>query len=162
MLLEQEDIERYARQIILEEIGVRGQRRLLRSRVRVTGTDPGCEAARVYLRAAGVSVTGDVDEAVDCAIALGTDTRADHSLRLQTETTVPLIRFDCDGASIRIAVSSNGRPPVEPVAPHTTPGQSDPASDALCAAAGCDAANTAIALLLAWPVPHSATGIRLA
>jgi molybdopterin/thiamine biosynthesis adenylyltransferase len=52
--LDDERIERYSRQLILQEVGPRGQERLLASRVAVVGTD--VAAARVvgYLAAAGV------------------------------------------------------------------------------------------------------------
>lgn len=52
--LDDERIERYSRQLILQEVGPRGQERLLASRVAVVGT--GVAAGRVvaYLAAAGV------------------------------------------------------------------------------------------------------------
>jgi adenylyltransferase/sulfurtransferase len=75
--LDDERIERYSRQLILKEVGPRGQERLLASRVAVVGTD--VAAARVvgYLAAAGVgAITADpalhaaVDpEQRDCALA---------------------------------------------------------------------------------------------
>jgi len=76
MRLDDERIERYSRQLILKEVGPRGQERLLASRVAVAGTD--VAAARVvgYLAAAGVgaiaaepALHGGVDpEQRDCTL----------------------------------------------------------------------------------------------
>lgn len=47
-------VERYSRQIVLAEIGPRGQARLLGSRVAVTATGPAAEHVVAYLAGAGV------------------------------------------------------------------------------------------------------------
>ena len=49
-----EALQRYARQIVLPEVGERGQRRLARGRVALLGRGRAREAAATYLRAAGV------------------------------------------------------------------------------------------------------------
>jgi len=60
-LLTDEQMERYARQIILEELGVGGQRRLIDSKVLVVGAGGLGSPVLLYLAAAGVGTLGVVD-----------------------------------------------------------------------------------------------------
>lgn len=60
-LLGKEQLSRYSRQIILEEMGVAGQRRLLDSKVLVVGAGGLGSPASLYLAAAGVGTIGIVD-----------------------------------------------------------------------------------------------------
>jgi molybdopterin/thiamine biosynthesis adenylyltransferase len=53
-MLTDQQIERYSRQIILPQLGGRGQQRLLDASVAVVGSDDHCATAAVYLAAAGV------------------------------------------------------------------------------------------------------------
>lgn len=57
----EEQIRRYSRQIILPEVGGRGQRRLLASRVLVLGAGGLGSSAIAYLAAAGVGTLGIID-----------------------------------------------------------------------------------------------------
>ncbi len=60
-LLDIDQLSRYSRQIILEELGVLGQRRLLDSKVLVVGAGGLGSPASLYLAAAGVGTLGIVD-----------------------------------------------------------------------------------------------------
>jgi len=57
-MLSDSQIERYSRQIILPQVGGKGQEKLLRARVLVNGSGPLQTAALFYLAAAGVGTLG--------------------------------------------------------------------------------------------------------
>jgi molybdopterin-synthase adenylyltransferase len=57
-MLSDPQIERYSRQIILPQVGGKGQEKLLRARVVVNGSGPLQTAALLYLAAAGVGTIG--------------------------------------------------------------------------------------------------------
>jgi molybdopterin/thiamine biosynthesis adenylyltransferase len=56
-----EQMERYSRHIILKEVGVKGQKKLLESKVLVIGTGGLGAPAAMYLAAAGIGTIGLVD-----------------------------------------------------------------------------------------------------
>lgn len=60
-LLTKEQMERYSRQTILEEVGLQGQRKLLDSKVLIVGAGGLGSPAAIYLAAAGVGTLGIVD-----------------------------------------------------------------------------------------------------
>jgi adenylyltransferase/sulfurtransferase len=60
-LLTKEQLTRYSRQVILEEVGVDGQRRLLNGKVLVIGAGGLGSPVSLYLAAAGVGTLGIVD-----------------------------------------------------------------------------------------------------
>lgn len=60
-LMSNEQLDRYSRQIILKEIGIEGQRRLLNAKVLVVGAGGLGSPASIYLAAAGVGTIGIVD-----------------------------------------------------------------------------------------------------
>jgi len=57
-MLSDSQIERYSRQIILPQVGGKGQEKLLRARVLVNGSGPLQTSASFYLAAAGVGTVG--------------------------------------------------------------------------------------------------------
>ena len=68
MELTEEQIERYSRQIILEEVGGAGQEKLLSSKVLIVGAGGLGAPAALYLAAAGIGVIGIIDyDRVDLA-----------------------------------------------------------------------------------------------
>ncbi len=62
MGLSKEQVARYSRQLILPEIGVKGQERLLHSSVLIVGAGGLGSPAALYLAAAGVGTLGIIDE----------------------------------------------------------------------------------------------------
>ena len=64
MALSNEQIERYARHIIMKDVGVRGQKKLLNARVLIIGAGGLGSPAAMYLAAAGVGTIGIVDNDV--------------------------------------------------------------------------------------------------
>lgn len=61
MAFSNEQIERYSRHIILKEVGAKGQKKLLNSKVLIIGTGGLGAPAAMYLAAAGVGTIGLVD-----------------------------------------------------------------------------------------------------
>ena len=61
MGLTEQQIERYSRQIILQEVGGPGQEKLLASKVLIVGAGGLGSPAALYLAAAGVGTIGVVD-----------------------------------------------------------------------------------------------------
>ncbi len=57
-----EQLERYSRNILLKEVGIRGQQKLLSSKVLVIGAGGLSSAATMYLAAAGVGTIGIADK----------------------------------------------------------------------------------------------------
>jgi adenylyltransferase/sulfurtransferase len=73
-MLSDAQIERYSRQIILPQVGGKGQEKLLRARVLVNGSGPLQTAALYYLAAAGIGTVGVLANApfpVFCALVPG-------------------------------------------------------------------------------------------
>ncbi len=64
MSFSEEQIERYSRHIILEDIGVKGQEKILESKVLIIGAGGLGSPAALYLAAAGVGTIGIVDNDV--------------------------------------------------------------------------------------------------
>lgn len=67
-MLADTDIDRFGRQILLPEVGGRGQERLQASRVRLVGRGPAADLVGDLLARAGVGTIGPTVEAPDVAI----------------------------------------------------------------------------------------------
>ena len=98
-MLSDAEIERWSRQIILPEVGGRGQLRLLAARVALVGAGPVADCASDLLARAGVTAgrSGDLD-AAELVIDLGAGAVAGAPLaRAALERGVPLVRGRCWG-----------------------------------------------------------------
>jgi adenylyltransferase/sulfurtransferase len=140
-MLSDADVERYARQIVLPEIGGRGQERLLASRVQVLGDGPASLHAADLLRRAGVQPSDTTPNAiVDLRLdALPSTAAADAPLVIgRMQATCATV--DALPAGARIASHAGSE---------RAPAAADPALQA-CAlrALGALAASEALVLLL--------------
>src|SRR5689334_15594173 len=93
-MLTDEQVERYARQIIVPGIGAAGQQKLLDSTVLVVGEEHGCRQARRYLEAAGVrtidagaALCGD---AFDVVIACGANSLGQDVDKILGARSIPI------------------------------------------------------------------------
>ena len=69
MAFTNEQMERYSRHIILQEVGVKGQKKLMNGKVLIIGAGGLGAPAAMYLAAAGVGTIGIVDaDEVDAKI----------------------------------------------------------------------------------------------
>jgi hypothetical protein len=59
-VLREDQVQRYGRQILLREVGGKGQQRLLERPVRVLGRDDAVDVAVAYLVAGGTAVSGEL------------------------------------------------------------------------------------------------------
>ncbi|HWP66706.1 MAG TPA: hypothetical protein VNO26_12410 [Candidatus Limnocylindria bacterium] len=130
------DVERYARQIVLPEVGGRGQERLLASRVRVLGDGIAGRYAVELLRRAGVG------QATAAATDVLVDLRLDRPAS-DAPSSCPLVRGRLCGTRVVLDVLPAGvAAPVEPSP--AVGGASDALLDctlrALGALAACEAA----------------------
>ena len=62
MAFTNEQMERYSRHIILQEVGVKGQKKLLNGKVLIIGAGGLGAPAAMYLAAAGVGTIGIVED----------------------------------------------------------------------------------------------------
>ncbi|RMF25395.1 MAG: hypothetical protein D6760_01060 [Deltaproteobacteria bacterium] len=153
--LSDQDIDRYARQIIIPGIGAAGQERLMETKVCVCGHPDGEELARRYLAATGLSVcspreakAADVLVLSDPGWEVAAQTLPQRCpvvwYRLRGETLIAGTAVD-----LAAALAAAG----EPEAPEPT----HPAAAIRHAIAACDAAASVVALALGWTEPGSAS-----
>lgn len=100
--LTESQIRRYSRQILLPEVGGRGQRKLLAARVRLRGSGEVAATAGVYLAAAGVG------------LAVLDEGEAAARMAARMHGINPEVRAQIGGAldDVDLAVDATGDPPV--------------------------------------------------
>jgi hypothetical protein len=156
--LNDEQIERYSRQLILQEVGPRGQERLLASRVAVAATGIAAERVVAHLAAAGVgwlaadpALHGVVDAAQpDCTIVEITDDIRDVAVAVVGPDDLPAWTTRACTV-VWITDRSVGALPARPTAEPAVPA-SEPAA-VRAALLGTVAATEVVKTLLAIGTP---------
>jgi molybdopterin-synthase adenylyltransferase len=141
-----EDVQRYARQIALPEIGVDGQERLAAARVAVLGDDRAAQVAAQYLSAAGVgTILPDLDGA-ELVVRSGFDDDAVLGMTKRLGIPAVFVRSQPDMVDL---ISFPARAP-DPDAPLDLPATTAtrPHDGAAAVVAGTLAASEAIQVLL--------------
>ena len=152
MSLSDSQLERYARQVIIPGLGADGQERLLASRVLVLGKDDQRAAASDYLCRAGVTTTEAFEENVDCTVICDVGAVSDEELAALGLLGSPLIWYTLAGRKLTTGRLRN----FEGMRPSALdPPKTDDYDPALGSLAACDAAASAIALLLNWDQPDT-------
>jgi hypothetical protein len=139
-MLDDAAIERWARQVVLPEVGGRGQERLLASRACVSGDGPAARLAADLLERAGVrtgAAPGDV--AVDLRLAAGAPSTPAGALVWG--------RVQGGGRAILVACPAGSTPPAGPRASRT-PATTGPLAVCTVHALAALAALEALHLLL--------------
>jgi len=144
-VLDDDAIARYARQIVVPDIGAAGQEKLLASTVLLAGNARGCSQAALYLHTAGVRIVRSTES--DCDIVLVADATAldEPTSRALLQLRKPICWYAADEHGFRSGVHPAARlPSLPPVG-----GKSNAhASAAVHDAAACDVASVACAILL--------------
>ncbi len=144
MALVPADIDRYARQIIIPGVGLRGQERIMATHVVVLGSAPGREIALRYARATGFQAHADLARHFDAVIA--TDLRAisEGVRRAIEEHGRPIVWSAADGNRLRGGVHRPGEawPPASITAA--------PADAGIAFIAACETVATLVAWTLGW------------
>ena len=150
MPLSDDQLERYARQIIVPGIGVQGQERLLAARVLVVGAPRGVAQASVYLRAAGVAVVPHTARAgaagPGVVVVAGAEALSETERRELLASGLPLCWYALGAAGF-----TSGSHPQAPLPSAAAAGTTAAIDQALHDAAACHAAATACALIAGLP-----------
>lgn len=147
--LSEDQIERYARQIIVPGIGAEGQSKLCSSVVFVEGHPDGIRVAKQYLRAAGVRVPDATNPGhrVDCVVIAGTSEIPAERFELLIRSAPIVAWYELTERGLRGGLTAAMRPSIER---SRAPGGHLPLAHRL---GGADAAATTVAALLGWIVP---------
>ncbi len=155
MPLSERDIERYARQIVIPEVGGSGQERLLASIVELQGHTEALDILERYLRATGVQVTREPDRRADCLILADREPDGESLSPRGPDDRTPIVWYRIVGCKLLGGVTASKAPSSGRSECHRS--QSDdgaaagaPVSTLLHAIAACDAAARAIGVLLGW------------
>ncbi|MFN8544037.1 MAG: hypothetical protein U0807_07520 [Candidatus Binatia bacterium] len=148
-MLRDADVDRWSRQILLPEVGGRGQERLCAARARIVGAGPAAALATTLITRAGVGTDGPAD------VIVALDVEPDEVARLaRASGTAVLVVGTHRGAAVTVATSV-GRPCGTCLAKSTVPGAghsgASPCAAPALLALGALAAAEALSALLARP-----------
>jgi hypothetical protein len=150
-LLDDTQIERYARQIVVPGIGAAGQEKLLHSTVLVLGHPRGCAAAALYLRAAGVTVVGSAERSVHVVVVCDRSALDAADLDSLTRLDQPVCSYSLETDGFTSGVYREATLPSGPALPSPFECMHD--------AAACEVAAMACAILLG--LPHRDAVVRV-
>lgn len=153
--LDDDAIERYARQIVIPAIGAEGQRRLLRGRVLVVGHPRGTAQAALYLKAAGVGVLDRGNEATAHLVLVAEASSLEDQQRERVLAMgVPVCWYQLDESGYRSGVHPDASFPFPD-------GPTAPAWPPLHDVAACDVAALACSVLLDLPRRPATVGMGM-
>jgi hypothetical protein len=159
--LSDEQVERFARQIIVPGIGADGQIRLCTAEVFVDGQPDGRRVATQYLRAAGVIVHDSTSPPprLDCVVLAGVNGLTRRRLQTLSEAAPLLAWYTITGSMLRGGLSNRDHP--LPVPSRGTDTPSARRSSLLHRIGGADVATTTMAALLGWIQPGDVYEVEL-
>jgi hypothetical protein len=159
--LSDDQVERFARQIIVPGVGAEGQLRLCAARVFVDGHPEGARIATQYLRAAGVTVyvATTPPPHLDCVVLAGACDLSPGQARTLADASPLFAWYTVVGRTVRgglarsplsmreVATSRDESRPLRGTIPHRI--------------AGADVATTVVAALLGWMHPGESYELEL-
>jgi adenylyltransferase/sulfurtransferase len=160
--LSEEQIERYARQIIVPGVGAEGQARLCSAEVFVDGHPDGRRIAARYLEAAGVRVRAIITPStrLDCVVVAGVSDLSPGRLRRLVDPAPLIAWYTVAGRTVRGGLASTAHPISRTSAAHDVPVERP--LRLAHRIAGADVATTALAALLGWLQPGESYDFELA
>jgi hypothetical protein len=141
-LLSDSDIERFARQIVVPDVGARGQERICASTVCILGDPVGAGCAEVLARATGFRTVRRLDDEVACILVAGIDNLASEHLAAVDR---PTFWYEVTSGGLRFGSRAPGDSTA--AAQSGEPGSADPLLHSLGAA---ELVSTAVAFVLGW------------
>jgi hypothetical protein len=159
--LSADQVERFARQIIVPGVGAEGQLRLCAARVFVDGHPEGARIATQYLRAAGVTVyvATTPPPHLDCVVLAGACDLSPGRIRTLVEASPLVAWYAVVGRTVRGGLASK-RFPMREAAPSSD--EPDPLRRVIPhRIAGADVATTVVAALLGWMHPGESYELEL-
>jgi hypothetical protein len=156
MKLAASDIELYARQIVIPEVGPRGQARLLTSRAMVIGVREGVRRAALYLERTGVAVdtpelplSSSQSVMPECVLVADLSAVDDQVRDLLLALSRPIVWYALDDLRLRSGTIWPGeRLPSAPASPRAASGAR--AECTLHCVGACEAAARAVAVILGF------------